>query len=334
MANSEYNCSQSSLYATCRTMWNNYLLFQPEFEAFKPKYTVLYGTNALAAVTTAQLIPDSQARGSAAEVAKINLTNNYGPAALLKWQILKSYIEEAYPNHSKPKLEEAGSKFYGLASNQNWEKLIQMMASGLTFLADAGNLADLGANLNMPAGFPASFAASKTAFDTEYDVFMGKQSGGKEGTVDKIAANNAVYQTAIRLSKDSPLVFPKAPETAGRMIFAEILRLVDGNVGGGTLNFEGSLDPGVRVALAVGGIKETSEVEITLGGNLAAVVGVWLDVDDSSAHDIVLPVQNGSITKVYTYGQLIKPGVTNPAVLKLENTGDLQVVPYTVVVRI
>lgn len=204
--------------------------------ALRPLYTVGYGTAALAEVTAAQVLPDDQARGSAAEVALIDLRNVYAPEGRLKWQMLKAYVEFAFPDHVKPKLEEAGWRHYEEAVRNNWEEMSQLMAKGSAFLADAGHVAALTADDNMPAGFVASFEASKAGFDAQYLLFMNRSLGQPVGTVDKIAANNAIYRKVMRLSKDAPLALANLPERYNKLVFARVLAVVDG--GGGDTGYD------------------------------------------------------------------------------------------------
>lgn len=227
----EYNCSQSALYATCRIMWTNYVDEQAALAGLRPLYTLAYGTAALAEVTAAQILPDDQARGSGAEVALLDLRNVYAPDGRLKWQMLKAYIEFAFPAHVKPKLEEAGWRHYDEAVRNNWEEMSQLMAKGSAFLADAGNVAGLTADDNMPPGFVAVFEAAKAGFDAQYLLFMNRSLGQPGGTVDKIAANNAIFRKAMRLSKDAPLALANLPERYNKLVFARVLAAVDSGAG-------------------------------------------------------------------------------------------------------
>lgn len=204
--------------------------------AMRPMYDSAYGTDALDEITAAQLLPDDQSRGSAAEVTLIDLRDVYAPEARLKWQLLKSYIEMAFPTHSKPKLEAAGWKHYTEAVRNNWEELNQLMAKGASFLAVAENVTALTAGNNMPAGFVADFSASREGFDAQYLSFMNLRLGQPAGTVDKIGANNAIYRKAIRLSKDAPLALANKPERYNKLVFAQVLAAVSG--GGGGSGFE------------------------------------------------------------------------------------------------
>src|SRR5436305_4958385 len=92
----KYNCTQQELYSIGNTAWDNCSAFLASFTAYKAKYTVAFITAKKAAIITALALPDDQVRGSAAEVARVQLIP-LNDACLLDFEKLKGYIEDGFP---------------------------------------------------------------------------------------------------------------------------------------------------------------------------------------------------------------------------------------------
>ena len=166
----EYPCSQKDLYSIMETAWRNFDEHQFEFAALKALYTVLYSTNAKAAIAAAKALPDNQARGEAAESLRVSLVDQ-AETCRQNFQKLKSYIVTAYPNKAlhKGKFEAAGQLYYDGASNEDWESVSQLNQSGSNFIA--ANSVALLAGANMPVGFQAAYDGDASTFLSTYDNF-------------------------------------------------------------------------------------------------------------------------------------------------------------------
>src|SRR3954467_15938279 len=103
---SKYNCTQQEFYAAANLGWQNYLDNVGDFTAHKAKYTPQLGNDAIAELLAAKNIPDAQARGSVPEALRVQLTQAAG-VCLNNWQILKSYIADAFPEELQKVMLEA-----------------------------------------------------------------------------------------------------------------------------------------------------------------------------------------------------------------------------------
>jgi len=224
MANRNYSCTQLELYAVAKAGWASYGRNQASFGIFRPIYSANYGLQRLAEITTAENMPDEQARNSASEVARVNLAAR-GKVCLDNWQMLKRYIINAFqPQFHKAKLEEAGSTLYEKASGENWEVLNGLNVAGSQFIA-VNNTA-LAANQNMPASFPGNFNNAKNAFATDYTTFLSSESNSRLQADAKIVANNNLHKLLMAMFLDGQEIFKSNPTLAKQFIFDDVLKLI------------------------------------------------------------------------------------------------------------
>ncbi len=223
--NPSYKCTQQQLYAVANLGWQNYLDNLADFTNHKAKYAGEFGTNAIAAVLAAKSLPDAQARGSVPESIRVQLTEA-AAACADNWQKLKSYIIDAYPlSQQKPMLAAAGSKFYKKASTTGWEQMHSMLTSASQFIDDNSEIL-LQEGTNMPAAFPAKFETDKAAFETKYTAFLSAQQGTIGGTSNKIIANNAIYDTLVKMFADGQIIYRTNPVNKVLFVFESLLSFV------------------------------------------------------------------------------------------------------------
>ncbi len=226
----KYNCTQAELYAICKTGWGSYAENLADFTAFKTIYTALFGTDALGEVTAAQLMPDDQARGAAAEMLRISMTEAAN-TAILKWKSLRAYIKSSYPAAMvKPQEEAAGYGYYETATNYDWEDLTELLKSGATFITN--NTAALTTG-GMPAGFALAYTNAQTAFNDLYDDFKDSEQDSVEGTDVKMEANNDIYDKLIDMFEDGIIIYDNNAAKRKRFIFEQVKSLVTPPGGGG-----------------------------------------------------------------------------------------------------
>ena len=91
-----YRCTQPELYAVARTGWASYVANIPAFGAYRGYYNAAYGTAAVAAIATAEALPDAQARYANTEVYRTELVA-IADDCLARWQTLKRYILTSFP---------------------------------------------------------------------------------------------------------------------------------------------------------------------------------------------------------------------------------------------
>lgn len=230
IVNPEYRCSQKDLYSILETAWANYDGRQPEFALLKALYTVLYSTNAKAAIAAAKALPDAQARGADAETLRVSVVNE-ADVCRLNYKKLKSYIITAFPDPliQKPKFEAAGQAYFREAGNEDWESVEMLIQAGTNFIA--ANSVALSAGNNMPAGFAAQWDGDGLTFNTTYSLFkIAEQTS--EDTAKKINANNAIYRTGINMMKDGQIIFENKPEVSVKFVFQSLWDLINPPVAG------------------------------------------------------------------------------------------------------
>src|SRR3954452_19349297 len=125
--NPAYKCTQQEFYAAAKLGWQNYRDNLPDFTDHKAKYTTAFGEDALNALLAAKDLPDDQARDSVPETWRIQLSQAAN-VCLDDWQILKSYITEAFPaQEQKTRLDAAGIKYYRKAANRGWTEMQSLL---------------------------------------------------------------------------------------------------------------------------------------------------------------------------------------------------------------
>ena len=223
--NPTYKCTQQELYAAANLGWQNYLDNVGDFTAHKAKYTPQLANDALAALLAAKNIPDAETRGSVPEALRIQL-EQAGDVCLNNWQILKSYIADAFPEElQKVMLEAAGAKYYRKARNEGWTEMESLLSTAVQFMSDNEDALSQSGN-NMPAAFPTKFSTDKTTFETAYASFIAAEQGSEGGTTTKIAANNACYDTLAKMLADGQVIYRKDEAKRPLFVFDTLLSYV------------------------------------------------------------------------------------------------------------
>jgi len=228
MVLAKYNCKQSELYTICTNGWNSCLLYQPQFNLFKTRYTATYIANRIAEVNAAQQLPNLQARNGKSETLRIKLVNQ-STICLHNWQFLKRYIVSATAfkgSFKKPALESAGQNHYAKAAEQNWDSVQELLTSASNFIAD--NLTELTANDNMPPTFQTQLNDEINTFQTLHNQFIDSEETSTEKSQEKIEANNLIYDQLIEMFLDGQEIFINDEATKKRFIFSDVLYLVSG----------------------------------------------------------------------------------------------------------
>jgi hypothetical protein len=258
-----YDCTQQELYAIGRLMWASCLENETDFAALKPKYTAVFINGKIAAVATAEMLPDADARTEPAKTARAILVQK-GAVCLANWQALKRYIFTAYKADKTvldAKLSAAGANYYTTASKEDWEDLKGLVNSGSGFIT--GHTSELLADDNMPVGFPAQFETDRNLFVTTYELFKDKEQDSEEGTTDKIEANNALYKDMMEMAADGVHIYRKHAAKRERFVWVKVKELVSSEPGnsGEQVTIQGVVRDSVTLA-------PLADVEFDVGGTL------------------------------------------------------------------
>jgi len=218
---SKYRCSQGQLYIVCILGWESFKHKIDAFAEFKAFYTLEYAEQRLAEIEAARNIPFFQARNEVSERLRALMVEK-ADQCVNKWQSLKRYIMEAYPEvEHKSKLEAAGKQYYKQSAFYNWDVLLGLLRTASQFVEDRS--AQLHANNNMPAGFKAQIdqlMEEMTQLFLDFEVSLGES---KNVTYSKINANNDIFLKLMKMFRDGQHIFRHEPGIRPQFIFTSVL---------------------------------------------------------------------------------------------------------------
>lgn len=220
-----YNCSQDVLYAACELIVTSLDEELVHFTDLKSKYSAAFVTGLRADLVSARAIPALSQRQSEQEVARIALVDQLR-LCLDKLNALRLYIRDGYSSDAvrRVRMDEAGFDDYAKASEANWEKLVAIMNNASAFLAlHAG---DLTVGDNMPATFKVEFDALKDAVHPAIVAMLNMRENNKQGTSDKLLANNRLYGRVMDVCEDGVYIFRNDAAKASQFVWNTVCELV------------------------------------------------------------------------------------------------------------
>lgn len=220
-----YNCSQDVLYAACELVITSLNEELVSFTALKPKYNAALVTALRAELLAARNIPALSQRQSEQEIARINLLSKL-TLCLDKLNALRLYIRDAYTVSAirEVRMMEAGFGDYEKAADANWEKLEAIMNNAKVFLSL--HEADLLASDNMPVAFKADFDALAATVNPEIVAMQNMRENNKQGTSEKIQANNNLYTRVMSVCEDGAYIFRNDAAKASQFIWSSVTDII------------------------------------------------------------------------------------------------------------
>jgi hypothetical protein len=226
MAKPNYNCSQQSLYAVCRSGWASCTTYLADFAAAFPNYTAPMIAGMIADIDAAEALGDEEQRTEDSRSLRVDLKNKANEA-MEQWQLLKRYITKAYPaDQVEIKPDAAGQSHYAKSLKYDWGAVGRLLTDGVAFAT--ANTADLTAGNIMPAGFPAAFTTSKVDYDALYASYVTASQTDEVETQTKIEANNGIYASLMQMFRDGQLIFKKNEAVKKLFTFEQVLLNIDG----------------------------------------------------------------------------------------------------------
>lgn len=226
MAKPNYNCSQQSLYAVCRSGWASCTTYLADFAAFSPAYTAPMIAGMIADIDAAEALGDSEQRTEDSRTLRVDLKNK-ATEAMEQWQLLKRYITKAYPaDQVEIKLDAAGQSHYARSLKDDWGAVGRLLTDGVAFAT--ANTADLTAGNIMPAGFPAAFTTTKVDYDALYASYITASQTDEVETQTKIEANNSIFASVMDMFSDGQRIFKKNEAVKKLFTFDQVLLNVEG----------------------------------------------------------------------------------------------------------
>jgi len=220
-----YNCSQDVLYAACELVITSLNEELVSFTALKPKYNAAFVTALRAELLAARNIPALSQRQSEQEIARINLLAKL-TLCLDKLNALRLYIRDAYTVSAirDVRMMEAGFGDYEKAAEANWEKLEAIMNNAKVFIGL--HEAELLAGDNMPAGFKADFDALAATVNPEVVAMQNMRENNKQGTSEKILANNNLYTKVMAVCEDGAYIFRNDAAKASQFVWSSVSEII------------------------------------------------------------------------------------------------------------
>ena len=220
-----YNCSQDVLYAACELVITSLNEELVSFTSLKPKYNAALVTALRAELLAARNIPALSQRQSEQEIARINLLAKL-TLCLDKLNALRLYIRDAYTVSAirEVRMMEAGFGDYEKASEANWEKLEAIMNNAKVFIGF--HEAELLASDNMPADFKADFDALAVTVNPEIVAMQNMRENNKQGTSEKILANNNLYTKVMAVCEDGTYIFRNDSAKASQFVWSSVSEII------------------------------------------------------------------------------------------------------------
>jgi hypothetical protein len=226
MSKANYNCSQSELYAGAELLAASLLENIADFTAFQARFDAGFVANFDATIAGARAIPDLPARLEQQEMKRLDLV------ALLEGDVynvlgsLRIFIKKAYTNPAQQKvqLSAAGFDDYEKAMKENWDLLKNLLTTASAYVAS--HQTALSANGNMDAGFPVTIEALKNLMISEITVYSNYRDNAKEGTSDKIDANNKVYAIVVDVCEVGQFIYARNPAKQSQFVWDSILDII------------------------------------------------------------------------------------------------------------
>ena len=220
-----YNCSQDVLYAACELVITSLNEELVSFTALKPKYNAALVTSLRADLLAARNIPALSQRQSEQEIARINLLAKL-TLCLDKLNALRLYIRDAYTVSAirEVRMMEAGFGDYEKAAEANWEKLEAIMNNAKVFIGL--HEAELLAGDNMPAGFKADFDALAATVNPEVVAMQNMRENNKQGTSEKILANNNLYTKVMAVCEDGTYIFRNDSAKDSQFVWSSVSEII------------------------------------------------------------------------------------------------------------
>ncbi len=309
MATSNYNFSQQELYTIAETATSSLEQYLTDFANFKAKYDVTFVTNLKAEIEAARNLPDDQGRSTAAEISRLQLAN-LNTDVLNKFQDLKSYIVDAFPEEThKALFEAAGQNYYAKAGQLNWDSTKGLLSAATQFIA--ANLTQLTDNQNMPAGFQADFETLRTNFMAKHLEFFNAEEASRVETQTKITANNNLYNAVIKFCTDGRKIFRNDEAKRKQFTIADLLLLASGP---GVAGFKGTITDSLTAQPVQG-------VEVTIQ---------YTDKTATSNEEgkyTLTQLAAGNYTVIFTKAAYVQQTIQQNVIVGTVSTLNIQLVP-------
>ncbi len=223
--NSKYTCSQASLYAVSRLVWQTVQDNLSLFAGFDSTYTNETITQNREFIKTVERLPDLNARREAVAVLSLEYDKKVDAVVLLA-KYLKDAIERGFEDEVKNiMLDSAGFDYFQKVKQGNANAISSFLSSALGFVADKAD------TLTTKGKLPADFLTKLTAADTAFEDVLSRYNAAVKATKtkkdEKIIGNNEVFARLQQVLADGRTIHLESPDLAKAYQFSAFLSQVE-----------------------------------------------------------------------------------------------------------
>ena len=258
----KYNCSQASLYAASRLIWQAVQDNQALFAAFDATYTAANIADNIAFIKTVERLPDLNARREAVAVLSVEYDKKVDAIVLLA-KYLKDHIERAFEKDVKDiMLSAAGFDYFAKVKQGNANAINSFLSSAVVFVTDKADV------LTTKGKMAADFLTKLNTADADFEDVLSRYNTAVEATKskrdEKIIGNNDVFTRAQQVLADGRTIHLENPDLAKAYQFSTFLSRVESTKNAGingkvTINGGKKGLPIVTVTEPISGKSYTSE---------------------------------------------------------------------------
>lgn len=228
MAASNYGCSQSELYTTCRNAWLLCQMYLSQFMAYKSKYSAAFVAENLALITTVEEMDNFEARKAPVKELRKDVLNEKADATAL-YVRLKGYVTEAYRDNKKAleaSYTEMGQAFYEKLNAKGGTDVSGLLSAMIPFVRS--HQTELKEKGYMPDGFLGQLEEKQTSFTAAHQSWKDEADTQLDATSAKVAANNDLKARVMAMLADGQVAFCNDKATAQKFVWATLLAPVRG----------------------------------------------------------------------------------------------------------
>ncbi|MEI6311305.1 MAG: hypothetical protein WCP57_03495 [Bacteroidota bacterium] len=213
-----YRCKERELIDVSIKAWKNYSDHIVLFKKFSPFYTE---DRAIQQISYIREIENRFYKTHNSTKEETQLLKDHCKIICQHWQLLKRYIQGAYPKkfHAS-KIKSAGIAYYFSAYRYNYSSLVELITQSTTFINHYKVILQL--DQNMPESFHQEYIEACSAFTSMYQQYMSIKKEQKQFKYDKIKALNILYKSLMEILQDSKVILNNHKDILEKFSFTQL----------------------------------------------------------------------------------------------------------------
>ncbi|MEP7169399.1 MAG: carboxypeptidase-like regulatory domain-containing protein, partial [Bacteroidota bacterium] len=194
-----------------------------KLNSYKNKFNDQFFEDFIAMIEAAQALPGEQARAIEHESLRVDLTG-FSRTSHKQWQMLKGYIEEAFPEDKWiMNFDSAGWQYYDSTS---WDAVSEMNNMAVSYLNLNQTKLETDGYMN-PSFISETTLASET-FSNGLQAFLLAEENARAGTILKLTKSNEAFSAGMSICKTGTIVAnnEENPAMAEQFSFEALVALV------------------------------------------------------------------------------------------------------------